>query len=276
MSDVKRWILKNGKDHNEYVLAADYDALAAAHEQAWKSASSESHAWAREFEARMRVVAERDQLRAERDSHQRLCIAEMEKSAQLRAELEAIRGKGVLYVSAESLADDGVVGMHATRKPNAVQNVALYAIPPQQPDAWPTLDKPAKVGPARFNPGLSARLVVEAAQRQHEYSQQPEVEAARLERFGAFMQEVHGEQPDAVNVPGVHEFAVEILRGALEGGNFDGGDIQEMGVRHGLLFPEQRTEPCCESGCNCAEFGFPAECFRIARALLSTKNAEEV
>ncbi|MDG9785396.1 hypothetical protein N7408_29755, partial [Pseudomonas otitidis] len=83
------------------------------------------------------------------------------------------------------------------------------------------------------------------------------------------------QQPDAVSVPGVHEFAVEILRGALEGGSFDGGDIQEMGVKYGLLFPEQRTEPCCESGCNCAEFGFPAECFRIARALLSTKNAEE-
>lgn len=143
------------------------------------------------------LKAERDQLRAERDSHQRLCISEMEKNAQLRAELEAIRGQqGVLYVSAESLADDGVVGMHATRKPNAVQNVALYALPPQQPDTWPTLDKPAKVGPVRFNPGLSARLVVEAAQRQHEYSQQPEVEAERLKRFGAFMQEVHGENGD--------------------------------------------------------------------------------
>lgn len=76
-----------------------------------------------------------DQLRAERDSHQRLCIAEMEKNSQLRADLEAIRGQGVLYVSAESLADEGVVGMHATRKPNAVQSVALYSLPPQQPHA---------------------------------------------------------------------------------------------------------------------------------------------
>ncbi|MDG9784687.1 hypothetical protein [Metapseudomonas otitidis] len=187
--------------------------------------------------------AERDQLRLEvknrqhtidgmNEAHWQLVQAH----AQLRAELEAIRGQqvvgrvhhneehaepvravlnsigrqlpdnsplyamppqqGVLYVSAESLADDGVVGMHATRKPNAVQNVALYAIPPQQPDTWPTLDKPAKVGAVLFNPGLSARLVVEAAQRQHEYSQQPEVEAARLERFGAFMREVHGENGD--------------------------------------------------------------------------------
>ncbi|WP_236234662.1 hypothetical protein [Pseudomonas tohonis] len=78
------------------------------------------------------------------------------------------------------------------------------------------------------------------------------------------------EQP----VPRVNEFAMEILRGALEGGGFDGGDIQEMGVKYGLLFPEQRTEPCCESGCNCAEFGFPTECFRIAPGLLSTPGIE--
>ncbi|MWK59388.1 hypothetical protein GO594_25655 [Pseudomonas otitidis] len=124
MSDVKRYRMygldcvgygKCEHDEGEWVKAADYDALLAKFDQAWKSASSESHAWAREYEARMLVVAERD---------------------QLRAELEAIRGQqGALYVSAESLADDGVVGMHATRKPNAVQNVALYALPPQQPDA---------------------------------------------------------------------------------------------------------------------------------------------
>lgn len=39
------------------------------------------------------LLAERDQLREERDSHQRLCIAEMEKNRELRAELEAIRGQ---------------------------------------------------------------------------------------------------------------------------------------------------------------------------------------
>ncbi|MGR1218553.1 hypothetical protein ACUYGA_16930 [Metapseudomonas otitidis] len=76
----------------------------------------------------------------------------------------------------------------------------LEAIRGQQPDTWPTLDKPAKVGAVLFNPGLSARLVVEAAQRQHEYSQQPEVEAERLERFKRAMREFHGE-PDAVSVP---------------------------------------------------------------------------
>ncbi|MDH1104788.1 hypothetical protein N5C55_02710 [Pseudomonas otitidis] len=82
------------------------------------------------------------QLRAELE-HREILLEEtrlawdmaLKASEHFRAELEAIRGKGVLYVSAESLADDGVVGMHATRKPNAVQNVALYALPPQQHDA---------------------------------------------------------------------------------------------------------------------------------------------
>jgi hypothetical protein len=44
------------------------------------------------------------------------------------------------------------------------------------------LDKPAKVGGARFCAGVSWRLVVEAAQRQYEYDVTPEKEAARIER----------------------------------------------------------------------------------------------
>lgn len=38
---------------------------------------------------------------------------------------------------------------------------------------WPRLDKPARVGATRFSAGVSARLVVEAAQRQHEYGTNP-------------------------------------------------------------------------------------------------------
>ena len=34
---------------------------------------------------------------------------------------------------------------------------------------WPKLSKPARVGNGTFGVGVSARLVVEAAQRQHEY-----------------------------------------------------------------------------------------------------------
>lgn len=39
-------------------------------------------------------------------------------------------------------------------------------------DGWPRLDKPARVGNGTFGVGVSARLVVEAAQRQHEYAEQ--------------------------------------------------------------------------------------------------------
>ena len=37
---------------------------------------------------------------------------------------------------------------------------------------WPKLTKPARVGAGTFGVGVSARLVVEAAQRQHEYAQE--------------------------------------------------------------------------------------------------------
>lgn len=39
------------------------------------------------------VTAERDRLREDRDSQQRVCIAEMEKVSQLRAEVEAMRAQ---------------------------------------------------------------------------------------------------------------------------------------------------------------------------------------
>lgn len=45
---------------------------------------------------------------------------------------------------------------------------------------WPKLDKPAKVGPVRFNVGVSSRTVVEAAQRRYEYEVTPQKEAERI------------------------------------------------------------------------------------------------
>jgi hypothetical protein len=40
---------------------------------------------------------------------------------------------------------------------------------PLADDGWPKLTKPARVGNGTFGIGVSARLVVVAAQRQHEY-----------------------------------------------------------------------------------------------------------
>lgn len=56
-------------------------------------------------------------------------------------------------------------------------------------------------------------------------------------------------------------FAVEMINASFEGGNFDGGDIQDIAVKHGLLRIEQREEECGE-GCACREYGLPAECYR--------------
>lgn len=61
-------------------------------------------------------------------------------------------------------------------------------------------------------------------------------------------------------------FANELVSGAFEGGSFDGGDIQDMGVKHGLLRIEQRDEECGEA-CACREYGFPSECYRKTELL---------
>lgn len=60
----------------------------------------------------------------------------------------------------------------------------LYIRPAEQlapvTDQWPKLEKPALVGAGRFSVGLSARLVVEAAQRHYEYETTPENETLRI------------------------------------------------------------------------------------------------
>ncbi|WP_330208642.1 hypothetical protein [Pseudomonas sp. Z13] len=56
-------------------------------------------------------------------------------------------------------------------------------------------------------------------------------------------------------------FAVEMINASFEGGSFEGGDIQDIAVKHGLLQIEQREDECGEA-CACREYGFPAECYR--------------
>lgn len=67
----------------------------------------------------------------------------------------------------------------------------------------------------------------------------------------------------------VVQFANELIDGAFEGGNFGGDDIQDIGVKHGLLSIETRDEPCGEF-CACKEYGFPAECYRKTACLDAT------
>ncbi|MCF7545315.1 hypothetical protein [Pseudomonas petrae] len=65
---------------------------------------------------------------------------------------------------------------------------------------------------------------------------------------------------------GLRAFANDMISAAYEGGSFDGGDIQNIAVKHGLLRIEQRVEACGEH-CACSEYGFPAECYRRADIL---------
>ncbi|HHM5671735.1 hypothetical protein SOJ71_02045 [Pseudomonas aeruginosa] len=79
-------------------------------------------------------------------------------------------------------------------------------------------------------------------------------------------------------VQGMAKFAREIICGALEGGSFDGAEIQESAERHGLIAKQVMNEPCRgpEEYCACAwSTSFPAECCRVTpelRALLSEQE----
>ncbi|MDU9415526.1 hypothetical protein [Pseudomonas sp. zfem005] len=120
MSDVKRFLAPTNDtcdmdSYQQVVLAADYDALLASHEQAWKAANSECQDWAREYEKRRAAEAERD---------------------QLRAELAAIRGQEVIgRVHHNEEHAEPVRAVLNSIGRELPDNAPLYALPPQQPDA---------------------------------------------------------------------------------------------------------------------------------------------
>lgn len=77
---------------------------------------------------------------------------------------------------------------------------------------------------------------------------------------------------------GMAAFAQEIISGALEGGSFDGADIQESAERHGLIAKHVMNEPCRgpEEYCACAwSTSFPAECYRITAELRALLNQDK-
>ena len=56
-------------------------------------------------------------------------------------------------------------------------------------------------------------------------------------------------------------FACEMVEAACQGGSYDGWEIQDIAVKHGLLSVEPRENECGEV-CACREYGFPTECYR--------------
>lgn len=63
-------------------------------------------------------------------------------------------------------------------------------------------------------------------------------------------------------------FAREILHEWYDTTDLDGGTLQEMAERHGLLEPHTVTESCGDH-CGCAEMGdFPTQCYRMTKTLI--------
>jgi hypothetical protein len=66
-------------------------------------------------------------------------------------------------------------------------------------------------------------------------------------------------------------FAREILHEWYDTTDLDGGTLQELAERHGLLEPHTVTESCGDH-CGCAEMGdFPTTCYRMTEALTGAR-----
>ena len=102
-----------------------------------------------------------------------------------REAFEAAMGESV-YFSPEGFQHDSGVWVYIDYTTDvawmAWRRRASLALPG---DGWPKLDHPAKVGAARFMAGVSARLVVEAAQRQYAHDVTPENEVERVAKADA-------------------------------------------------------------------------------------------
>ena len=62
----------------------------------------------------------------------------------------------------------------------------------------------------------------------------------------------------------LEQFAIDVLNQSRESfADVDGGWIQDRATELGILVPVPVTEACGEN-CQCAEYGFPADCFRYS------------
>ena len=85
----------------------------------------------------------------------------------------------------------------------------------------------------------------------------------------------------AAELRALREFAADMFDASdwPDGGDVDGFEFQELATKHGLLRPEQRTEPCGED-CQCCEVhseedmkdGFT--CLRKAEWLVALRSVE--
>ncbi|HCG1164648.1 TPA: hypothetical protein NJG37_000979 [Pseudomonas aeruginosa] len=212
MSEVKRYhfeaFIDNYYKHYQFILASDYDALAA-----------EAQAL-REEVAALRMA--RDDFKLERDLARQNFCDEQAANYQLQAHLKSCLGE-----LAELRARVVVV---PDRLPRGSDIASIH----QHSIGWNAcLDELARINGMTVSEGL---------------------------------------------VQGMAKFAREIICGALDGGSFDGADIQESAERHGLIAKQVMNEPCRgpEEYCACAwSTSFPAECYRVTPELRALLNEDK-
>lgn len=80
-------------------------------------------------------------------------------------------------------------------------------------------------------------------------------------------------------ITGLQAFARYMVDAALDGGDVDGGTIQEIAHQYGLLTKREMKGPCREPEegyCACAfESGFPVECYQPTDALIAKSAPAE-
>lgn len=76
-----------------------------------------------------------------------------------------------------------------------------------------------------------------------------------------------GASPPEQAAPNWEGFVREMFSSAHDRGDWDGGTIQDVAEKHGVLIRTAVTEPCDPEHCPCAEVDdFPLECFRLPPA----------
>lgn len=148
---------------------------------------------------------------------------------------------------------------------------------------------PPFVGALKFDPARLNELIQDAAntafaagnwregdEGQNIYQLIPALDAAKA-KLVHHIASLAAPQPAAAPSGDALKFADHIINGIFEGGDWDGGDVQELAVKHGLLKPQTMQGPCnLDGACQCAQNSaeFPSTCYRktYVSAITATKE----
>ena len=84
-----------------------------------------------------------------------------------------------------------------------------------------------------------------------------------------------GLQADITELEKLKAFARDITVLVHDAMDLNGGDVEEIALKHGLLKSVEVFEPCSEVGCICAEVGdFPLYCNRTTELIAPPKESE--